>query len=49
MAARAMESRELVCMIFLVLEFENLQGLVLTSRPHQLVREGEQGEVGQGI
>ena len=44
-----MESREFVCMIFLVLEFENLQGLALVAIPHQLVREGEQGEVGQGI
>lgn len=49
MAARAMESRRLVCMVFLVLKFENLHGLVLAAIPHELVGEGEQGEVGQGI
>ena len=36
-------------MIFLVLELENLLGFALAARSHQLVREGEQGEVGQGI
>lgn len=36
-------------MIFLVLEFENLERFALAARPHELIGEGEQGEVGQSI
>lgn len=33
-------------MIFLVLKFENLKGFALVAIPHELIGEGEQGEVG---
>lgn len=36
-------------MIFLVLKFENLKGFALATRPHQLVGNSEQREVGHGI